>query len=255
MKKITTLLLLMSASVFAQYSTGVQTFTTGFNAKFDVSATLVTLTINAPSDRWFGIGFSTSSISGMASGTTADLVAYDGTNLTDRTLGGIGVYDADAIQNWNIISNTTSGTTRTLVATRALNTGDTNDVAFTNSASTIYMAWVRAGSAGFGLASHGGLANAGRATQPISLALLGVEDFTLNATQIYPNPSNGAFTVKTKTGLDKINVYSQVGAFVKTIAVNQLDATEVSLKDLSTGVYLIELQNATDKSWKKIIVN
>ena len=36
---------------------------------------------------------------------------------------------------------------------------------------------------------------------------LGVEDFSLNATSIYPNPSNGSFSIETKTRLDKINVY------------------------------------------------
>ena len=255
MKKITiylTLLLFSIISANAQYSTGLQNFTAGFSAKIDVSSTLVTLTINAPSDRWFGLAFSTSSIINMNAG---DLVAYEGTSVfSDRSLGGIGAYNLDGIQDWTITSNTVASTTRTLVATRVLNTGEAGDFVFTAAPSTIYIAWVRGSSADFVLASHGGLANAGRATQPINFTL-GLEDFSLNATQVYPNPSNGNFTVKTKTGLDTINVYSQVGTFVKTIQVNNVDAAEVNLSGLSTGVYLLELLNATDKSWKKIIIN
>ncbi len=246
---------MVSASVFAQFSTCVQTLTSGFTAKIDVNATLVTLTVNAPSDRWFGLAFSNNSISGMTSATVGDLVAFDGTNLTDRSLGGIGVYDLDPIQNWTITSNTISGTIRTLVATRVLNTGEAQDIVFTNSASTLFIAWVRGSSATFTLASHGGLANAGRATQPVNLSTLGVEDFSLKASSIYPNPSNGTFKIQTKTALTKVNVYGQTGNFIKTIDVkdNSQDV-EVNLKGVATGIYLLELQNDTDKSWKKIIV-
>lgn len=254
MKKITLLLLTISAATFAQFSTGVQTLTAGFTAKIDVNATLVTLTINAPSDRWFGLTISNSSVSGMNSATVPDTVAYDGTTLTDNTIGGIGVWNQD-VQDWTITSNTVSGATRTLIATRALNTGDPGDIIFTNSASTIFMAWVRGSSASFALGSHGGLANAGRATQPISLSTLGIEDFSLKASSIYPNPSNGTFRIQTKTALTKVNVYGQTGNFIKTIDLkdNSLDV-EVNLKGIATGIYLLELQNDTDKSWKKVVV-
>ena len=50
-------------------------------------------------------------------------------------------------------------------------------------------------------------------------------------------------------------MYSQVGALVKTIEVNDAsDAVEVNVSGLQTGVYLLELVNATEKSWKKVIV-
>jgi hypothetical protein len=260
MKKITTLLLLMSASVFAQQkSTGdiaVSGIANGISCNFtlDNTTSKVTLVVKGPSDRWFGIGVGVSAGFGMGAGDA--LVYSDVTTpkLTDRNFVGFSQPPLDALQDWTIVGNTTFGLIRTLTLTRNLTNSDSNDFqlpyATTNS---ISFACVRPGSATTTVAPHGGTANVGYATA--NFTTLGVEDFTLNATQIYPNPSNGAFTVKTKTGLDKINVYSQVGAFVKTIIVNQLDATEVSLKDLATGVYLIELQNATDKSWKKIIVN
>ena len=90
----------------------------------------------------------------------------------------------------------------------------------------------------------------------VGFSVLGVEDFSLKTTQIYPNPSNGEFLVKAKTTLQKINIYSQTGAFIKSVEVNnETDTPEVNVKGLQTGIYLLELVNATEKSWKKIIVN
>ena len=83
---------------------------------------------------------------------------------------------------------------------------------------------------------------------------LGVADFSLNAAQIYPNPTTGDFAVQSKTTLTQVNIYTQTGAFVKTITVDETDSTAVTVKGLSTGVYLLELVNDTDKAWKKVIV-
>jgi hypothetical protein len=73
--------------------------------------------------------------------------------------------------------------------------------------------------------------------------------------QIYPNPSNGEFLIKAKTTLREVNVYSQTGTFVRTIKVEESDTTEININGLQTGVYLLELVNDTEKSWKKVIVN
>ena len=90
---------------------------------------------------------------------------------------------------------------------------------------------------------------------PLSTTL-GVDDFSLKTSSIYPNPSNGSFTIETNTGLDQINVYSAIGTLVETINLKDTTNTtvEVSLKNLQTGIYLVELKNENDKSWKKIII-
>jgi hypothetical protein len=85
---------------------------------------------------------------------------------------------------------------------------------------------------------------------------LGVEDFSLNATSVYPNPASGSFFVTAKTKLSKINMYSQLGALIKTINVaGDSKQIAVSTDGLQSGVYLLELQNDSEKSWKKVIVN
>ena len=95
------------------------------------------------------------------------------------------------------------------------------------------------------------------AAQTLTRTVLGVPDFSLNASSIYPNPSKGDFTVITKTNLKMINIYSQTGVFITSIKVDATDSKnlEVNAKGLSKGIYLIELQNESDKTWKKVIID
>jgi hypothetical protein len=108
-------------------------------------------------------------------------------------------------------------------------------------------------SATYGLAYHGG---ANRDVTLDRTFTLGTESFSLNDSQLYPNPSNGSFTILAKTNLTKINVYTITGGFVKSIEVtdNAIN-TEINVSGLETGVYLLELQNDLEKTWKKVIVN
>lgn len=263
MKKITLILTAFVSIVsFAQQkSTGTISLSNSvpMTANFTLNNTTsqVTLILTGPSDRWFGLGIGITAGFGMDSGDCVVFTTTTTPNLTDRNfVGGVNP-PQDAMQNWTIVSNTVTGTVRTLTLTRALTTGDSNDFplpyATTNSLS---FGGVRASSATMSVSSHGGSASAGYAVN-IPLVTLGVEDFTLNATKIYPNPSKGVFTLESKTTLDKINVYSQTGVLVKTIEVanNSLGNFEVNLQGFQTGVYLLELQNTTEKTWKKILID
>ena len=258
MKKIATLLLLTSLSIFAQQKTTgdvVVSATIGLTANFtlDNNTSKVTLVLKGPADRWFALGFGTGVVLGfgMQAGADRDVLVYS-TSFTDRRFVGTQAPAVDASQDWIVGPDVVTGAIRTLTLTRDLTNTDTSGSDFqfpyatTNS---INLACAAPSTATTTLAS-----GHQRDFATASFTTLGVEDFSLNATQIYPNPSNGNFTVKTKTGLDKINIYSNTGSFIKTVNVNNADASEVDLRDLSTGVYLVELLNANDKSWKKIIV-
>jgi hypothetical protein len=262
MKKITILLFALAFGVkgFSQSkSTGVISLNNGvpITANFTLNNTTsqVTLILTGPSDRWFGLGLGIAQGFGMDSG---DVLVYANTNpnpLTDRNFSGTGTPPQDT-QDWTTVSNIVSGTTRTLTLTRALTNSDSNDFQFpyatTNS---ISIGGVRGSTANsFTVSSHGGNASAGYATG--TFTTLGTEDFSLNATSIFPNPSSGEFSIKTKTNLSKVNVYSQTGALVKTIEVTD-ESNEVELKvsGLQSGVYFLELQNDSEKSWKKVIIN
>ena len=258
MKKITLIVLLMTSAIgFSQQkTTGDVTLSTNMtvNLTLDNTTQKATLVFTGPSDRWFALQFGAFAVGdGMAAGK--DFVYANGTTLIDGNMVDVGVTpNTDAIQNWTVTSNTITSGIRTLTAQRNLSTGDVNDYTFNYANSTIDFAWARRGNAGYTLNNHGATNRNYVLSVPLSPTMM-VEDFSLKTSSIYPNPSNGSFSIETKTSLDKINVYSQTGAFIKTIEINyQSNKVDVNLKNLQKGIYLIELQNKTEKTWKKVII-
>jgi Secretion system C-terminal sorting domain len=252
MKKITILLFcFLFLSAFSQSkSTGNisigSTFTANFTLNNDTSK--VTLVLTGPSDRWFGLGLGVMSGFGMSDG---DVLVYT-TLLTDRNYIGTQAPALDN-QDWTTLSNTFASGVRTLTLERDLTNTDANDLQLPYaSTSSINLGWARANGVITNLSSNHSVGF----TSGTFSTVLGVEDFSLNATSIYPNPASGAFYIKTKTNLSKVKLYSQIGALVKTIDVMD-DAREVTVdvNGIQSGVYLLELQNDSEKSWKKIIVN
>jgi hypothetical protein len=209
----------------------------------------VTLVLTGPSDRWFSIGLGVETGFGMASG---DVLVYT-TSISDRNYVGTASPSIDSSQDWSTVSNNVAVGVRTLTLERSLTNSDSNDFQLPYATtSSINIAWARSGSASTSLANHGST-NRGFASSTFSV--LGNEKFSLESASIYPNPSNGNFTIKTSSSLSNVNVYTQTGAFVKTIKVsNDSKDIEVTMPGLSSGVYFLELQNDSEKSWKKIIV-
>lgn len=254
MKKITFLLLsLLCFSGFSQSkSTGIINLTSNMTANLTLNNTTskVTLILTGPSDRWFALGLNVAPGFSMSSG---DVLVYT-TSLTDRNYVGFAAPATDATQSWTTLSNTTASGIRTLTLERALTNSDANDFQFPYaSTTTITLAWAKSSSASTTLANHGS-GNRGFASG--TFTTLAAEDFSLNATSVFPNPTSGTFNVKTKTNLTNINVYNQTGALVKTIDVDaSADTIEVKIDGLETGVYLLELKNESEKTWKRIVVN
>lgn len=262
MKKITLFILLMISSIgFSQIkSTGVIVLNSNMTAKIDLnqSTSIVTLTITNPSTSWFGLGFNPivgNAGDGMPA-TVDCVVMRSATNLSDSQTRATGTGDPniDTAQNWAILSNVDSGTTKTIVATRAFDTGDAADYVFNFSDSSLNLIYASPASGNFSVLYHG--AGSSRGFVNASLTTLGLEDFSLNATSVYPNPSSGDFNIKTKTNLSKVNLYNQTGALVKTIDVtDDSQQVEVNVSGVQSGVYFLELLNDSEKVWKKVIVN
>ena len=247
-KLLLSICLCMGTFAFAQFTTGTVTLTGSTRTiKIDTNATTVTMTLTGNSSHWLGIGFN-----GFSMAEVTDMFIWNSTANRDYIAPGGHVQpspDAAASQSWTITSDNVVGTTRTVVATRPL--VSSGDYTFLNNNTPINIIFSEGSSTTLGY--HG---NNPHNFQTLQRTVLGVEDFSLNASSVYPNPSNGAFTVSTKTALNEINVYSQTGALVKTIKVeDSSEKSEVIVNGLQSGVYLIELKNDTDKSWKKIIVN
>lgn len=149
------------------FSTGTlfyaQTYTTGvvnlsatsglaMSVKIDIG-TQVTLTLSGPINRWFAIGFNTST---MGSGIDVAAVHSAGTlSAFDASIGGYVAPTADLQQNWTISSDQVASGVRTIVATRLLNTGDPNDFVFSASTGSLSLIWARAASNSFSYSYHG----------------------------------------------------------------------------------------------------
>jgi len=148
---------ILAASIQAQvYTTGVVSLSTtsglAMTAKIDVG-TQVTLTLTGPSGRWFALGFDATS---MGSANDVVMVNSAGTlNSFDASIGGYSAPTADAQQNWTIVSDQVSAGIRTVVATRALNTGDPNDHEFSAATGSLSLIWARSGSATYSFSYHG----------------------------------------------------------------------------------------------------
>lgn len=255
MKKITlNLMILLGFVGFAQSkSTGVISLVGNLSVELVLNNTtqIATITMTGPSDRWFAV-----KLGNFTQGMQAapDVYYYNGSTLIDATQGGGGPIN-DAMQNITVTSNTVASGIRTIVATRPFNTGDATDFTYVYASTFIDIAGSFGDSASNNLAYHGPVNRA--SAIDTTFTTLSVDEFTLNATQIYPNPSKGVFTVQSKTTLDKISIYSQTGVLVKTIENynSSSETIEVDVQNLQTGVYLVELQNAAEKSWKKIIID
>lgn len=159
MKKLLllTTLLLGAAGLHAQSkATAVVSLTTGMTAKLELNSatSTATLTFTGPSDRWFAlqIGSFTNS-GGMQEGT--DVVYWNGTTLVDGNQNGLGAApSADATNDWSS-TNSVSGTTRTIVATRAFSTGSSDDFTFVYSDINVDFAWAKGSTATNSLITHG----------------------------------------------------------------------------------------------------
>ncbi len=154
--------LLLFLLVFSQWSFS-QTFTTGvvnlsstagltMSVKLDIS-TNVTMTITGPSLRWFALGFGAVN---MANGT--DVVGIHSAAALpnfDAKLTGNAAPVTDAQQNWTITSDQVAAGVRTIIANRALNTGDANDYTFTAASGSLSLIWARGSSNSFTYSGHG----------------------------------------------------------------------------------------------------
>ena len=129
-----------------------------FAAEMDQSASTIEMTMQGPDDKWFGIGF------GVTMADSDPLIYTDGKlgamhtldvwdyNISAQNAAGV---SNDVQQDWTIISNTTGGGSRTIVASRSLDTGDGEDNALTFASTTIDLVWAQANTADFTLSYHG----------------------------------------------------------------------------------------------------
>ncbi|AWH86540.1 hypothetical protein HYN59_16135 [Flavobacterium album] len=212
---------------------------------------LLTLTLTGPATKWFSVGFHATT---MASNT--DCVVYS-TSFTDRKLpGGHNAPVTDAVNDWTVVSNTVAGTVRTIVATRPLSTGDSNDYTFLYSAASINIIWAYASTNTTTVTNHGN--NYGTANLAFS-TVLGNDEFTdpLKDVFVYPVPANGKLFVSNKAALpiDTITIYNTAAQVVTSLSPGNPNDLSIDISSLAAGVYFVEIVSGKESTVKKIQVN
>ena len=69
---------------------------------------------------------------------------------------------------------------------------------------------------------------------------------------IYPNPSNGNFTIKAQTAL-AISIVNETGQLVKHLGVDE-NSNAVTISNLASGIYVVIIEKDGNLATKKIVV-
>ena len=250
MKKITLLLLVFTFFISQAQSTttGEITLTPGFTVKFDVDGPndTVTMTMVGPSNVWLGVALDVSTGNSMGFGGE-DVILYNSNGLVDAKLtGSQNEPNPNESQNWTVISNAAPGSVRTIVATRALDTGDSADYVFTTNTGNLNLLWAK----GNGL-SMGYHANRGGAQANFTLSSA---DYFQKEFKIYPNPTVDELNFEFPDNVQSANVqvYNILG---KQITQTQLKRTVPKLNTSSwaSGIYVVQIITEDAVQTKRII--
>lgn len=231
-KTLLFLFLTTSISLFAQsFSTGTQTLLSGLTANINIDADteITTLTLTGPSNAWFAIGFGNLDMGGT------DVFRTNGSTIVDAYSSGNALPAQDTSQDWNLVSNTVSGSNRTIVATRANNTGDSNDHVFSASAGSLSVIYAKGSSTSY--AYHGG--NRGFTTLSVTL---GISENKLLSFEMYPNPVSDVLNIQLPTGSEKaeVSVFDYTGRLVSSKTISSND-TAIDVQKISKGIYMIRV--------------
>ncbi len=245
MKKITLTIftLILSYAFWAQNSTGpiVLSPSLGYVAQLDISSSLVTLNLIGPSNGYLALGFGVTNMI-----NNGDCVIYTedeaGASLRDSSFNGnTSTPSMDTQQDWTIIENTITDGTRRIIATRALDTGNTDDYVFTETMDNIVLTWAHRPGI-FGLGYHGA-ATRGATTSSITLSAPQFD--TKPELSVYPNPSRDLINVSTSnlsnTKVD-LEVYSVLGQKVYSETLNG-SSSIINTSQWNSGIYLVKLSS------------
>lgn len=235
MRKLLSFITFLSLSTLsAQHDSGVVALDGSVTIRVQTTATEVTITATGPSDRWFSVAFGTINM------TSGDCLIFDSSGLSDRHFVGTASVPAVDTNQWTVETNTTAGTVRTIVATRVLNTGESTDYVFTNSTTSIPVAWARHQQPSNNLAWHGG-DNRGSGTVPMALSN---SLFTMSDFSIYPNPAVDEIHVNIPQIAAKFSyaIYEITGKLFMQGEINQ-ENTSLNIQSLTAGTYIVHLNN------------
>ena len=87
------------------------------------------------------------------------------------------------------------------------------------------------------------------------LNVLGINDEEkISNTIIYPNPSNGVFSIKTNTSNLKIEIYSSIGKLEYSSVIKN-GFQQIDLRKKSKGLYAVKFLHNNRIEQRKLILN
>lgn len=89
--------------------------------------------------------------------------------------------------------------------------------------------------------------------ETITITGIGVRENAALNFNVYPNPSNGNFTIESNTQVMRITVKDLIGKNVYSKNVNAYN-TQITLEDVQNGFYFIEIETAGGKAVKRVEV-
>ena len=231
-KTLLILFLITSFSLFAQsFSTGTQTLSSELTANINIDndTGTTTLTLAGPSNKWFGIGFGNSNMNG-----TDILMTNGSSTLRDAYSTSNGLPQAEASQDWTLEVNSVVNGTRTIVASRANNTGDSNDYVFNASAGSLTVIWAVGSSTTYAYHSI-------RGVTALSVSL-GISENNLLSFEMYPNPVSDVLNIQLPTSTEKaeVSVFDYTGRLVSSKTISSND-TAIDVQKISKGIYMIRV--------------
>ena len=82
----------------------------------------------------------------------------------------------------------------------------------------------------------------------------GINDNSLNTiTYLFPNPSNGEFTISFPSSVQCIQIFNSIGQLIKMEAVNGLTSLNSKIED--NGLYFVKISTNKDFIIKKLVVH
>ena len=85
-----------------------------------------------------------------------------------------------------------------------------------------------------------------------SFRVLGVDEFSLSHTVVYPNPARDVVTVQSLSIIKSIKIYDVQGRLIDAVNTNQQN-TQVTMSQLKTGIYFFSIETEAGTMVKKIM--
>jgi hypothetical protein len=87
----------------------------------------------------------------------------------------------------------------------------------------------------------------------VSFEKAGITSSILDRISIYPNPSNGNFTVVSSEDVN-IEILEMSGKLLKEVSVKSNQEQAINLDNVTAGVYLIRVFNQNSSSTQRIVI-